>query len=355
MNYEGCGEEEGSAWSDIRNAVRAAGLPTTPPCSDDEEQEQEQHEAHGMSVPGGFLGAAMFGIAAATVIAAGEQGAAFGRDGGYSGGGGGGGWGGSGGDVYGGGSVLRYDTFAQKSAAAMWREERARQAFDLLRTEVEPAGISAHRELLRPNCHLTAPCYRSFSKYVKAHAGWTVRRRTATEAEKQAHGERRLGKCYFINVTYHPPACPAYSQAGREQGQPANIFPPLPPLPPLAAKRQTYHTEGMSSARNVRPRVGDDNMARASAENGFHGACRGLHWVSGGGGCQNEACRGLAKCVASCRGCPDAVPLLGVCQGTHSVSGGCKNEACRRRDKCVASCRGCPDRPENRPAGCTVM
>ena len=218
----------------------------------------------------------------------------------------------------------------------MSRETMARQAFDRLRDEVEPAGVSAYRELLRPNCHLTAPCYRDFSKYVQSHAGWTIRRRTATEAEKRASGETRLGRCYFINVTYHPPAGPV--QVGHEQQQ-------------QAAKRKAYGQDmSAPSTRNVRPRGGSGGVSA-----GFLDACRGVHWVSGEGGCNNEACRGQAKCVSSCRGCPDAVPLLDACQGNHFVDGGCENDACRGRKKCIASCRGCPNRPENRRGGCTVM
>ena len=145
-----------------------------------------------------------------------------------------------------------------------------------------------------------------------------------------------LHQRYFINVTYHPPARPV--QVGHEQQQ-------------QAAKRKAYGQDmSAPSTRNVRPRGGSGGVSA-----GFLDACRGVHWVSGEGGCNNEACRGQAKCVSSCRGCPDAVPLLDACQGNHFVDGGCENDACRGRKKCIASCRGCPNRPENRRGGCTVM
>jgi hypothetical protein len=33
--------------------------------------------------------------------------------------------------------------------------------------------------------------------------------------------------------------------------------------------------------------------------------CKGEHWVRGPGGCENDACLGLTRCVANCAGCPD--------------------------------------------------
>jgi hypothetical protein len=140
-NFEGRGREEGSAWADIHAALRADGL-------ESEEDEEDEDSAAG---------------------------------------------------------APQYNTFAEKSAAALSREVDARRRFDRLRIEVEHAGVRTQQELLQPNCHLTGPCYSSFSKYVQAHAGWTVRRRTATDAEKRAYGETRRGKCYFVNVTYQPP------------------------------------------------------------------------------------------------------------------------------------------------------
>ena len=196
-----------------------------------------------------------------------------------------------------------------------------------------------------------------------------------------------LHQRYFINVTYHPPARPV--QVGHEQQQQAakrkaygqdmsapstrNVRPrggsggvsggggAVPPhhlsgtLPYLPSTFPPYATTGPAPPSTFQPLFGNFPPPPWHSPAGFLDACRGVHWVSGEGGCNNEACRGQAKCVSSCRGCPDAVPLLDACQGNHFVDGGCENDACRGRKKCIASCRGCPNRPENRRGGCTVM
>ena len=113
----------------------------------------------------------------------------------------------------------RFDTFAQKSAAAMGREAEAKRAFDRIRQEVERGGRPSSRELLQPNCHLTGPCYASFSKYVQAHAGWTVRRRTASDAQKRAHGVKSLSKRSFVDVSFQPALAQAAGQGLRARAR----------------------------------------------------------------------------------------------------------------------------------------
>jgi len=39
---------------------------------------------------------------------------------------------------------------------------------------------------------------------VQAHQGWTIRRRTASDAEKRAYNETRRGKCFVVDGTYIP-------------------------------------------------------------------------------------------------------------------------------------------------------
>ena len=101
---------------------------------------------------------------------------------------------------YGGDGVDRRH-FADKSQAALRRENEAKAAFDKVRKSTEEAGDTATIELLKPSCHLTQVCWSSFSKYVKA-AGWKVKRRAASEAEKKAHGETRKATVYFVDVTF---------------------------------------------------------------------------------------------------------------------------------------------------------
>jgi hypothetical protein len=60
-------------------------------------------------------------------------------------------------------------------------------------------------ELLKPPTHLTDPCWRDFKRFVASHAGWSAKRREATEEEKRAHGdEKRKGKAYFVDVVFNP-------------------------------------------------------------------------------------------------------------------------------------------------------
>ena len=80
--------------------------------------------------------------------------------------------------------------FREKSAAAQRREDSAKAAFDAMckRTEEEtPAKVTV--ELLKPGTHLTQPCWTAFNKHVKRRAGWSAKRRVATNEEKRAAGE----------------------------------------------------------------------------------------------------------------------------------------------------------------------
>jgi len=59
--------------------------------------------------------------------------------------------------------------------------------------------------LLNPDCHLTAPCWRDFSKAVRQHEGWDVKRVQATLNEKKKFRKTRKGKVYFVNAIYTVP------------------------------------------------------------------------------------------------------------------------------------------------------
>jgi hypothetical protein len=63
--------------------------------------------------------------------------------------------------------------------------------------------------LLEPNCHLTGPCWRDFSRAVRQHDGWDVKRVEATPEEKKKFRETRRGKVYFIRAIYTVPGGPA--------------------------------------------------------------------------------------------------------------------------------------------------
>lgn len=120
--------------------------------------------------------------------------------------------------------------FRQKSNAAQRREDEAKRAFDGMRAATEEGAAkdkdSITVDLLEPSTHLTQPCWTAFNRYVKAHAGWSAKRRIATDEEKKKAKEKRKGKCYFISVTFNPRAAaveapPAPAKAAADAAPPA--------------------------------------------------------------------------------------------------------------------------------------
>merc|ERR550519_2110436 len=67
------------------------------------------------------------------------------------------------------------------------------------------AGTKITVELLKPSCHLTGACWKSFRKHVISFDDWVPKRRVVTEEEKKQHKETRKGKVYFIDVVYNVP------------------------------------------------------------------------------------------------------------------------------------------------------
>mmetsp|Transcript_29231 Transcript_29231/g.42913 ORF Transcript_29231/g.42913 Transcript_29231/m.42913 type:complete len:179 (-) Transcript_29231:230-766(-) len=117
-----------------------------------------------------------------------------------------------------------YKRMADKSQAAIRRENTAKEKFNEARLEFEQSdGIkgmkarSTHRiELLQPSCHLTSACWSTFRKHVIKNDGWTAKRRAATEEEKKASGEKRKGKVYFIDVIYTAPSKSSSAAASKK-------------------------------------------------------------------------------------------------------------------------------------------
>ena len=101
-------------------------------------------------------------------------------------------------------------SWAAKSAAAIAREEMAKNLFETVRLTMEARedlqpGFRETFELLKPSCHLTKACWASFRKHVRSFNGWRAKRRIATPEEKKKHGETRKGNVYFTDVTYSVP------------------------------------------------------------------------------------------------------------------------------------------------------
>jgi len=136
----------------------------------------------------------------------------FGRGGFYGGFGGYGGYGGFDDD-----SLERGD-WSEKSGAASRREEAARAAFKEVhgKTMADTPVSATTYELLKPSTHLTQPCWRDVKKYIVSHAGWSAKRRQATEAEKRQHGEKRQSAVYFVDVTFTPPKGKGATSAGKK-------------------------------------------------------------------------------------------------------------------------------------------
>lgn len=59
---------------------------------------------------------------------------------------------------------------------------------------------------MKPSTHLTQPCWTTFARHVHGFPGWTPKRRVATAEEKKQHGETRVAKCYFTDVSFNPKA-----------------------------------------------------------------------------------------------------------------------------------------------------
>lgn len=109
-------------------------------------------------------------------------------------------------------SLLRH-TFADKSEAAQQRESEAHAAFREVRDEMEAAAMDTEppqaqtRRILSPDQHLTSDCWRDFNRFVKSFDGWSASRKEATIDDAVKFEIFRMGKSYWIDVTYRPKGC----------------------------------------------------------------------------------------------------------------------------------------------------
>ncbi|KAL3784879.1 hypothetical protein HJC23_012482 [Cyclotella cryptica] len=76
---------------------------------------------------------------------------------------------------------------------------------DLTDLSIYRTGEKIVIPLTKPNEHLTAPCWRDFSRAVRINEGWDVKRVVATPEEKKRYRESRKGAVYFINVIFTVP------------------------------------------------------------------------------------------------------------------------------------------------------
>jgi hypothetical protein len=162
---------------------------------------------------------------------------------------------------------LNRGDWSEKSDAASAREASARAAFTaLLATQSSKASTV---ELLKPSTHLTQPCWRDFKKFVGQHAGWSAKRRQASDAEKRQHGETRKGAVYFVDVAFKPPAQTKSGGTGAA-GKKTIKKTPLTPAVEAAATAQMAAgmSSWMSSGAGKRPR---DEEADDEDEDGEDG------------------------------------------------------------------------------------
>ncbi|XP_063684556.1 DNA-directed RNA polymerase II subunit RPB1-like [Bolinopsis microptera] len=120
--------------------------------------------------------------------------------------------------------------WAEKSAAAMRREETAVKMFETARLKMEArddlsVGSRETVQLLKPSCHLTEACWKSFRGHVCSVEGWSTKRRVATEAEKKKHGETRKGRVYFVDVIYSVPHHSKERESSYKERNKENINP----------------------------------------------------------------------------------------------------------------------------------
>ena len=113
---------------------------------------------------------------------------------------------------------LERGDWAEKSGAASRRVEEARAAFKAVhgKAMANPPAAPTTYELLKPSTHLTQPCWRDLKKHIACHAGWSAKRRQATEAEKRQSGEKRQSAVYFVDVTFTPPKGKGATSAGKK-------------------------------------------------------------------------------------------------------------------------------------------
>eukprot|EP00854_Cymbomonas_tetramitiformis_P017172 gene17172-20423_t len=97
-------------------------------------------------------------------------------------------------------------TWAAKSAAAERREEEAKQLFNAFLIRCHSlTDFPVTEEVVPAKVHLTEASWKDFRKHVIAN-GCSCKRRQADRSEKEATGDKRQGKMYFIAITVpvHP-------------------------------------------------------------------------------------------------------------------------------------------------------
>ena len=87
-------------------------------------------------------------------------------------------------------------------------EKVSSDALDLTDFSLYHPGSKVAIPLLKPNVHLTAPCWRDFARAVRKNERWNVKRIVATPVEKQKFKESRKSNVYFINLVFTVPARP---------------------------------------------------------------------------------------------------------------------------------------------------
>ena len=103
-------------------------------------------------------------------------------------------------DLIRGDGSLNYNRLNEKSEKAQASENEAKAAFRAhMKASAELAELTTTR-LLQPPQHLTQPCWRDFSKYVKTFAGWTAKRVVAFSGSGKGAGKMT----YFVDVTFRP-------------------------------------------------------------------------------------------------------------------------------------------------------
>lgn len=115
-----------------------------------------------------------------------------------------------------------------QSAQAM-QGNKAKEGLDIKALFVP--GKKHNFLLSTPDLHLTGPCWRDFSRYVRTHEGWNVKRKAATSEEKKQFRQTRNGAVYFINAVYSIPRTSKIHAAKKREAD--TVFSEIP------AKKET--------------------------------------------------------------------------------------------------------------------
>jgi hypothetical protein len=138
--------------------------------------------------------------------------------------------------------------FPEKSMDALVIEAEVMAAFRAhMKASSKQKQLTTTR-LIQPSQHLTGPCWRDFSKYVKTFAGWTAKRVVAHNGS----GIGAFKKTYYIDATYRPPKTPKTQKAQKAQKTQKTQKAPGAPKQMVTKHKQPDQPSGAGAAKKAK-------------------------------------------------------------------------------------------------------